>query len=170
MRARSGSNSAAVVRWLRLKIAATAPTADIEWWWWCGAGQHTEERTTTAPRPQQRCSLCCTAVVWRKAAAGSCLGFGWRGGDHPTAPQHHHSNLFAVRAAAALMGMRYPRLSSTVSRGLLPFNMFGSDIHHAVQDRYEVGNKTTTLFRASSMYGFVTACSLQKYFLNCMIL
>ena len=34
MRAHSSSNSAAVVRWLRLKIAATAPTADIEWWWW----------------------------------------------------------------------------------------------------------------------------------------
>ena len=119
MRAHSSSNSAAVVRWLRLKIAATAPTADIEWWWWCGGGQHTEERTTTAPPPQQRCSLCCTAVVWRKAAAVELSRF-WVARWRPsTAPQQHHSNLFAVRAAAALMGTTADdQISSPVQRSV----------------------------------------------------
>ena len=53
MRAHSSSNSAAVVRWLRLKIAATAPTADIEkcggvvvWWWWAAHGRADNNGTT----------------------------------------------------------------------------------------------------------------------------
>ena len=127
MRAHSSSNSAAVVRWLRLKIAATAPTADIEWCWWCGGGgggggQHTEERTTTAPPPQQRCSLCCTAVVWRKAAAVELSRFWvarWRPSNSTTTAPQHHSNLFAVRAAAALMGTTADdQISSPVQRSV----------------------------------------------------
>ena len=158
MRAHSSSNSAAVVRWLRLKIAATAPTADIEWWWWwwwCGGGQHTEERTTTAPLPQQRCSLCCTAVVWRKAAAVELSRF-WVAWWRPsTAPQQHHSTTATClqcgqqqHSWAPQQMTRYPRLSSAVSRGLLPFYMFGSNILHVVQDRYKW--ETTTLFGESS--------------------
>ena len=151
MRAHSSSNSAAVVRWLRLKIAATAPTADIEW---CGGGggggggQHTEERTTTAPPPQQRCSLCCTAVVWRKAAAVELSRFWvarWRPSNSTTTASQHHSNLFAVRAAAALMGTTADdQISSPVQRSV----QRSANIHHVVQDRYKW--ETTTLFGESS--------------------
>merc|ERR1711949_146046 len=83
----------------------------------------------------------CGALRWcgGRLQRWSCLGFGWRGGDHPTAPQHH-SNLFAVRAAAALMGTTADdQISSPVERSV----QRSANIHHVVQDRYKW--ETTTL-------------------------
>ena len=150
MRAHSSSNSAAVVRWLRLKIAATAPTADIEWWWWwCGGGVVVGSTRKSGQQRHHRHSSAarCAALRWcgGRLQRWSCLGFGWRGGDHPTAPQQHHSNLFAVRAAAALMGTTADdQISSPVQRSV----QRSANIHHVVQDRYKW--ETTTLFGESS--------------------
>ena len=159
MRAHSSSNSAAVVRWLRLKIAATAPTADIEWWWWCGGGVVVGSTRKSGQQRHHRHSSAarCAALRWcgGRLQRWSCLGFGWRGGDHPTAPQQHHSTTATClqcgqqqHSWAPQQMTRYPRLSSAVSRGLLPFYMFGSNILHVVQDRYKW--ETTTLFGESS--------------------